>query len=314
MRLALPLILSLVALAPAVASARPFSPTPDDRPWSRGTLMPSLGLGGSFNRGGGGSLLIGAGLTYFAVNNLGLGLNLRNVTTFLPASFETDFPGLKKSIPTNEFSMLPGVMLVLYRNYRFSPYIHGGAGPVFLNHHRGVVGEWNAGPGVLIGLGSRLALNLGISFSSRFPTDKCEAAYRYQGQDVFYNPCGLRWNINVGLVFGFGVGRQRRDPDQYQPPPPYQPAEPPPPSSYPPPESPPTYAPPTEYPPPTDATTPPPDATAPPPDATTPPPEAPAYGPPPTTGTPPAQPVPGTTSPPLTTPPPAGESVPVTPP
>jgi hypothetical protein len=84
-RLALPLILSLVALAPAVASARPFSPTPDDRPWSRGTLMPSLGLGGSFNRGGGGSLLIGAGLTYFAVNNLGLGLNLRNVTTFLPS-------------------------------------------------------------------------------------------------------------------------------------------------------------------------------------------------------------------------------------
>ncbi len=288
MRLALPLILSLVALAPAVASARPFSPTPDDRPWSRGTLMPSLGLGGSFNRGGGGSLLIGAGLTYFAVNNLGLGLNLRNVTTFLPASYDTDFPGLKKSIPTNEFSMLPGVMLVLYRNYRFSPYIHGGVGPVFLNHHRGVVGEWNAGPGVLIGLGSRLALNLGISFSSRFPTDKCEAAYRYQGQDVFYNPCGLRWNINVGLVFGFGVGRQRRDPAQYQPAPqPYQPAQPPP-STYPTPESPPTYAPPPEQPPPYEQ------------------PPPPAYGPP-------TQPVPEATSPPPAAPPP-GETAPVTPP
>lgn len=243
MRLALPLILSLVALAPAVASARPFSPTPDDRPWSRGTLMPSLGLGGSFNRGGGGSLLIGAGLTYFAVNNLGLGLNLRNVTTFLPASFETDFPGLKKSIPTNEFSMLPGVMLVLYRNYRFSPYIHGGVGPVFLNHHRGVVGEWNAGPGVLIGLGSRLALNLGISFSSRFPTDKCEAAYRYQGQDVFYNPCGLRWNINVGLVFGFGVGRKRNNPQPPPPGPTYVPPPDPAPEPYPAPIPPPASEP-----------------------------------------------------------------------
>jgi hypothetical protein len=312
-RLALPLALSLVALAPAVASARPFSLQPDDKPWGRGTLMPSLALGGSFGSRGGGSLLVGAGLTYFVVNNLGLRLSLTNFTTFLPKSYETEYPGLKKSIPTNEFSITPGVMVVLYRNYRFSPYIHAGVGPVFLNHKRGVIGEWNAGPGVLIGLGRRLAINLGVSFSSRFPSEKCETAYQYQGQDVFYNPCGFRWNINVGLVFGFGVGRQRRDPDEYQPPPAYQPAEPPP-SSYPPPEAPPTYAPPAEYPPPT--TAPPPDATTPPPpDATTPPsPDAPAYGPPPTTGTPPAQPVPETTSPPLTTPPPAGESVPVTPP
>jgi len=309
-RLALPLALSLVALTPAVASAKPFSLQPDDKPWGRGTLMPSIALGGSFNRGGGGSLLVGAGLTYFVVNNLGLRLHLTNFTTFLPQAFKD--AGTDKLIPTNEFSLTPGVMVVLYRNYRFSPYIHAGVGPVFLNHKRGVVGEWSAGPGFLIGITRRFALNLGISFSSRFPSDKCETAYNVNNIAYNYNPCGFRWNINVGLVFGFGVGRQRRDPDQYQPPPPYQPAEPPPSSTYPPPESPPTYAPPTEYPPPT--TAPPPDATTPPPDATTPPPDAPAYGPPPTTGTPPAQPVPETTSPPLTTPPPAGESVPVTPP
>lgn len=299
MRLALPLILSLVALAPAVASARPFSPRPDDKPWTRGTLMPSFGLGGSFGRNGGGTLLVGGGLTYFAINNLGFGLHLRNFTTFLPSYLKTANPGIEKQIPTNEFSLTPGVMLVLYRNYRFSPYIHAGAGPVFFNHGRGVVGEWVAGPGFLIGLGRRLAINIGVSFSSRFPSEKCKEAYRYEGQDVYANPCGFRFGINFGLVFGIGVGRQRREPDdeyQYQPPPP--PSSPPPPqNTYPAPAPPPSYTP-AE-----------PPAEAPP--AEPPPSDPPDYAPPPTT----PQPAPAT--PPATTPPPAtppGESMPVAPP
>jgi hypothetical protein len=76
-RRALPLTVSLLAAAllwPSVAAARPFSPQPDDKPWTRGTLMPSFGLGGSFYRGGGGNLLVAAGLNYFVVNNLALGL------------------------------------------------------------------------------------------------------------------------------------------------------------------------------------------------------------------------------------------------
>lgn len=293
MRLALPLTLSLVALAPAVASARPFSTVPDDRPWGRGTLMPSLALGGSFNRGGGGSLLIGAGLTYFAVNNLGVGLNLRNFTSFLPSYLKTDYPGIEKAIPTNEFSIIPSLMFVLYRSYRFSPYVHAGVGPVFLNHKHGVLGEWNAGPGVLIGLGQRFAINVGVTFSSRFPVDKCDTAYTY-GNTTLVGACGFRWGINVGLVFGFGVGRQRRDPnDPYQ----QQPSSPPPPqsppqSTYPAPQQPPpTYAPPSEQPPPYEQPAP-----------------APAEPPP---YAPPSQPVPEASPP---APPPPGESVPVTPP
>jgi len=51
LRVALPLTLSLASLVatlvvPQQASARPLSLIPDDRPWSRGTLMPSFGLGG----------------------------------------------------------------------------------------------------------------------------------------------------------------------------------------------------------------------------------------------------------------------------
>jgi hypothetical protein len=167
-----------------------------------------------FSRGGGGSLLVAAGLSYFVVNNLGFGLSLRNFTTFLPASLKADFPGIEKQIPTNEFSVIPGVTVVLYRSFRFSPYIAGGVGPVFLNHKRGVVGEWNAGPGVLIGLGRMLALSLGVSFSMRFPGDRATppTATPATPRQCSSSACGLRWGINGGLVFGFGVGRKRNPP------------------------------------------------------------------------------------------------------
>ncbi len=274
---ALPFTLSLVVAAlalPSLAAARPCSPKPDDKPWTRGTLMPSFGLGGSFYRGGGGNLLVAAGLNYFFVNNLALGLQLRNFSTFLPSSYKADYPGIEKQIPTNEFSMIPGVTVMLYRSYRFTPYIYGGVGPVFLNHKRGVVGEWNAGPGLLIGIGRRMALDVGVNFSMRFPGDKCDAAYSYAGATsnvVFFGACGLRWGIRAGLVFGFGVGRQR-----HQAPPPEDPYYAP--QSQPAPAPSPGYAPPnsgyaTASPPPLGpAPAPAPEPVAPPPEGTTPPP------------------------------------------
>ena len=291
MRRALPLALSLLTTLtlPATAAARPFSPEPDDKPWVRGTLMPSFGLGGGFSRNGGGSLLVAGGLSYFVVNNLGFGLTLRNFTTFLPPSLKRDFPGIEKQIPTNEFSVIPGLTLILYRSHRFSPYIGAGVGPVFLNHKRGVVGEWNAGPGVLIGLGRMVALSLGINFSMRFPAERCEDAYRFGSGDdaVLFNGCGVRWGVQGGLVFGFGVGRKRN------PPPPPEPAyyaPEPAPEPYPAP-APPPYAAPAE--PPTAAPAEPPVTT-----------EVPTTAEPPVTGEPPAP----------TAPPPPGESVPIAPP
>lgn len=303
MRRALPLTASLLAAAlawPQGAAARPFSPKPDDKPWTRGTLMPSFGLGGSFYRGGGGNLLVAAGLNYFFINNLGLGLQLRNFTTFLPSYYKSQYPGIEKQIPTNEFSMIPGVTVMLYRSFRFTPYIYGGVGPVFLNHKRGVVGEWNAGPGFLIGIGRRMALDIGVNFSMRFPGEKCDAAYSYNGDGsnaVFFGACGIRWGIRAGLVFGFGVGRQKHQ----APPPedpyaqPYQPQpQPAPTPGYPAPS--PGYAPPTT------------PAPAPEP-APAPAPVAPPEGS--TPESPPAEPAPAPLPP---EPPPVGESVPVTPP
>ena len=311
MRRALPLALSLLTTItlPATATARPFSREPDDKPWVRGTLMPSFGLGGSFGSRGGGSLLVAAGLSYFVVNNLGFGLSLRNFTTFLPSSLKADFPGIEKQIPTNEFSVIPGMTLVLYRSFRFSPYVAGGVGPVFLNHKRGVVGEWNAGPGFLLGIGRRMAIDIGVTFSMRFPGDKCDAAYSYAGTGgnvVFFGACGLRWGIRAGLVFGFGVGRKR-----HQAPPPEDPYYTPPPQPAPAPS--PGYAPPNAgYAPPPEPAPPPGPPPAPPPG---PPPEPvapPLEGPAPPPAAAPAETVPVT--PPPADAPPVGESVPVSPP
>jgi hypothetical protein len=313
-RRALPLTVSLLAAAllwPSVAAARPFSPQPDDKPWTRGTLMPSFGLGGSFYRGGGGNLLVAAGLNYFVVNNLALGLNLRNFSTFLPSYYKMDYPGIEKQIPTNEFSMIPGVTVMLYRSYRFTPYIYAGVGPVFLNHKRGVVGEWNSGPGFLIGIGRRMALDIGVNFSMRFPGDKCDAAYSYNGSGgnaVFFGACGLRWGIRAGLVFGFGVGRQKRP----APPPedPYYTPEP-----EPAPAPTPGYAPPSPgYAPPSTPApaTPAPASPATPPETAPAPVAPPPEGPAPSTAPAPAETVP--VAPPPSEAAPVGESVPVAPP
>ncbi len=299
MRIALPLSLSLVAAAlllPTEAAARPLSLQPDDRPWTRGTLMPSFGLGGSFYSRGGGNLLIAGGLSYFFVNNLAVGLQLRNFTTFLGSYYKETFPGIEKQIPTNEFSLIPGMTAILYRSYRFSPYVHAGVGPVFLNHKHGVVGEWNAGPGVLIGLGRRLAIDLGVSFSMRFPDAKCDRAFTY-GDGPPIDACGFRWGIRAGLVFGFGVGRKHHE---TPPPPPQDPYAPPPASS-------PGYAEPAPAPAPHEP------APATPAEPETPPPAGPAPEPAPA-APPPAAP-PATTPPPAApASPPAGESVPVAPP
>ncbi len=217
MRRALPLALSLLTLTSVPTTATAGSPLNSETarlPWGRGTLVPGFGLGGSFGSRGGGSLLIAGSLTYYVVNNLGLGLSLRNQTTFLSPSIKSEYPGIEKQIPTNEFSLIPGMTIVLHRGYFLSPYIAGGVGPVFLNHKRGVVGEWNAGPGLFIGIASLFAINLGFNFSMRFPSDRCENAYSYGVGEaaVSLNSCGVRFGVQAGLVFGFGVGRKRNPP------------------------------------------------------------------------------------------------------
>lgn len=286
------LFTALLLAIPSRAAAQ----EPDDRPFGRGVIMPSVALGGSFARSYGGSLLVGAGASYFVANGFAVGLHLRNVTTFYSRSFKDAYPGLVEKIPTNEFSILPSLQWVFYRSRYFSPYVYGGVGPVFLNHQRGVVGQWSAGPGFLIGTGGPLYIDIGILFSMRFPNGRCQDAYSVVDGDTLYTnsyACSFTWGFRGGIVFGLGGRRERRAPAPQPPPQPVQST----PQSYPAPTS---YPPPTAAPPPVPSDSP---TTAPQP-APAPAPVAPPLENPPTSAPPPA----------TTTSPPAGENVPVPPP
>ena len=286
---ALPALLALAALA---APARAHAYGDDDRPFGRGTILPSVALGGSFAGKYGGSLLVGAGASYFVAGGFAVGLHLRNVSTFYSQSFKSELGPIFKQVPTNEFSLTPSVMWVLWRNRSFAPYITAGVGPVFLNKHRGVLGQWNAGPGFLIGFGGSMFIDLGVTFGMRFTADRCEAAYTFRDPDsgaTYSNDyaCSFMWGFRGGIVFGIGGRRGPRSRPTQSPPPSYTS---PPASSYPAPTS--TAPPPAPAP--VSSDSPSPDATQ--PGDTAPPPAVAPTSP----DTPPTE--------------PAGESLPVPPP
>lgn len=226
--------------------ARAAASEPDDRPFGRGVILPSLALGGSFARGYGGSLLVGAGASYFVAPGLAVGLHVRNVTSFYSQSYKDYLGDAFAQVPTNVLSVTPGITWVIYRSRRVAPYIHAGIGPVFLNKHRPALGQWTAGPGVMIGTGGGLFFDLGIGFSMMFPRSRCERAYTFvdpSTSTTFVNEyaCSLVFGFRGGLVFGFGGRREPRPsapPPNYAPPPSYSP-----PPSYPPPSAPPPSAP-----------------------------------------------------------------------
>ena len=84
--------LGLLALLAAPSSAQAQQPDgrDDGKPWSRGILMPSLGAGGSFG-GDISQLYIGAGVSYYVINGLAVGLSIsmrwRTVTGSMTTSW-----------------------------------------------------------------------------------------------------------------------------------------------------------------------------------------------------------------------------------
>ncbi|WAS93491.1 hypothetical protein [Nannocystis punicea] len=283
---------ALLALALPVQAAHADD---DYRPFRRGTVLPSFSLGGSFSRNYGGSLAVGAGASYFVVGGFAVGLHLRNVTTFYSQYFKEQVgPDIFAKIPTNEFSLTPSLLWVIYRGERVAPYLSFGVGPVFLNKHRGVMGQWTVGPGVMFRAGNSLWLDLGLGLGMRFTKDRCQDAYDYLDPITDY-ACSFTWGFRAGLVFGLGGRRPAQAPARPSPPAQYTP---PPASAYPPPAQPGPNA----SPPPTPAA----------------PVEAPPEGPPPP-ATPAPMPVetPTPANPPPATPPPANtptETAPVPPP
>jgi len=213
--LSLTITLALLALtgAPERASARPD----DDRPWGRGVLVPSLGLGASVSSPLS-TVTFGLGASYFIANGLGIGLGVSDTVLIFSRSFRATYPGVEDQVATNIVRVMPTLQYVFWRGHRFAPYVFGGAGPVFLNNGGGMVGEWTAGPGAFIRIGGPIFLDLGVGFSSRFPRDKCDAAFTYEGPNAsgqIIDACSFRWGPRIGLVIAFGG---RRAPAQRPPP------------------------------------------------------------------------------------------------
>lgn len=189
------------------------------RPWARGTwgVSPILGFGISRDLI---PLTFGVGGSYFIANGLALGLSVQDTVLIYTSSFKSRFPDVENQIPTNSVYVTPTARYVFYRNHRFSPYVFGGLGPVFFNHGGGTRGFWMAGPAVLIGVGGPIYLNLGITFSGIFPTNKCLESFEYTPPDSpgtvvqFDLGCGFGWGPSIGISFaprGPAPERRRRN-------------------------------------------------------------------------------------------------------
>jgi hypothetical protein len=203
-----------VVIIALVALARPAQAAPDDdhRPFRRGTILPSVSLGGSFSRNYGGTLHVGAGASYFVVGGLAVGLHLRNLSTFYSQRYK-DYvgPTIFSQIPTNELSLTPSLLWVLYRGERVAPYVSFGVGPVFLNKKRGVLGQWSVGPGLMLRAGGSMWIDLSLGFSMRFTKDRCAEAYTFVdpllGTYEADYACSFTWGFRGGIVFGLGGRR-----------------------------------------------------------------------------------------------------------
>ena len=200
---------SFAMLGVSTAEARE---TPGERPWQRGIVMPSIGFGVGFQPSLT-QLSLSIGGSYFVAKGLAIGLGVSDTVFIFSQDFRATYPGIEKQVATNMLRVMPSLRYVFWRNRRFSPYVQGGVGPVFLNHGGGTIGEWNAGPGAYIGLGGPVFLDLGVGFSARFPREACDRAFFYESPDVagqVIDACSFRWGPRLGLVVALGTRRRSR--------------------------------------------------------------------------------------------------------
>jgi hypothetical protein len=181
------------------------------RPFARGTVIPRLGVGFGFSP----DLISigwGVGAGYFVVNGLEIGASVSGTHLLWDQDLKATYPGIQDKLPGTLIEITPQLRYVFYRNQWFSPYAFAGVGPTFLTNNAPAptIGHWTAGPGVFIGLGRYVFLDLAIRFSGRFPNDTCTDAFtdafetsegpvelEIQGQ------CGFSWGPAIGIGFSF---------------------------------------------------------------------------------------------------------------
>jgi hypothetical protein len=177
----------------------------DDRPFGRGTWLPSLGFGLGFSQDLT-SIGVGAGVSYFVVPGLAPGLRLDNTTLIWGDSVKREFEGIEDETPTNFFRVLPSLTWIVVRSRWVNPYVTGAVGPLIFNNGGGTIGEWQAAVGAFIRLGGPVYLDLGVSFSQPFPADRCREAFRYTTADANIDASGIgACEFAIGFVPGIAL-------------------------------------------------------------------------------------------------------------
>jgi len=181
------------------------------RPFARGTVIPRVGFGFGISPD---LVTLGwtAGAGYFVANGLELGGTVGGTHLIFGQDLKATYPGIEDKLPGTLIELTPQLRYVFFRSPWFSPYAFVGVGPTLLTNNAPapVIGHWTTGPGVLIGLGRNLFLDLAVRFSGRFPGPTCTAAFT----DVFQTGegpvelelggmCGFRWSPSFGLMFSF---------------------------------------------------------------------------------------------------------------
>ncbi len=221
-------VLAAVAVALACPTEAEAAPTPrDDRPFGKGTWLPTFGLGAGGFFSDIANVSVGLGFNYFLVHGLSAGLSFSDTILIYRSALKAQYPGIEDSLPTNIFDITPSLRYVFLRSRRFSPYVFAGAGPVFFNHGAGTHGQWAAGPGVFFNVGGPLFVNVSVTFSSMFPVDRCNDAVTYESDEgaIQLGVCSFQWGPQLGAVLAFGGGRaeRRRRREQQERPEPYYP-------------------------------------------------------------------------------------------
>ncbi|MEE9386902.1 MAG: hypothetical protein V3V08_26085 [Nannocystaceae bacterium] len=199
-------------LAPAAVLASALTPTSargdqdDGGPWSRGHVSIGLGAGVSGSRD---VTIIGAAIqgSYFVANGVALGAEVDETYLAWRPVIRSKYPHFADTIPSSVLRVTPTLRLVPLRSPHFSPFILAGAGPTFLNHNGGTLAHWIAMPGVMIAMGPRAFLSLGVRFTDDHPPSRCTDAFTYKTVDgtmlEIEGFCGFSWSPRIGLSFAF---------------------------------------------------------------------------------------------------------------
>jgi hypothetical protein len=184
------------------------------RPWGAGTLQPGAAVEFGYARDAV-VLGFGAGLDYFVLPGFSLGLAVSDRILLYSRQLRARLPVIRDQAPTNLFRATARMRYVFFRSRGFSPFIVAGLGPTLLNNRNGTFVHWEAGPGAYVHIAGEVYLELGMTFTGLFPTERCNDAFTVRSMGTAVVPvlddfCSFHWGPRLGLVAAFGLPRHRQ--------------------------------------------------------------------------------------------------------